>query len=101
MSNERDEPQNEMVQILRQMLEEARKNAAYRAEIDKSFGDRLPHTGDSIQELSHQAEELRKQSEQRLQEVMAYRSRLFATLDRLIEVLTQISTKLDKHGPSG
>ena len=32
MSNDRDEPQNELVQILRQILEEAQKTATYGAQ---------------------------------------------------------------------
>ncbi len=84
----------ETVKLLQQMLEELRKNREYREQTAKA----ILETRLSSDEHERRVEKLRNEAELRRQEDAAYRTRLHDTLDRLIQVISEISTKLDKQG---
>ena len=102
MSDTHDELQREMVQLLRQAVQELQKGREYREAVAQSITRDLPDQKKSREEHEQRMAEMKKEGEQRRKEEVEYRNRLFATLDRLIEVLSQISTKLHHpDSPSG
>jgi hypothetical protein len=87
----------ETVKLLQQMLEELQKNREYREQLEKSLSGIRPNSSEEHQRRMREIGELRKDSEQKRQEDLAYRAQLLGTLDRLIEVISAVSTKLDKQ----
>jgi len=80
------------------MLEELRKNREFREQGLKGLTEMRPRF--RPEEHERRLEEIKKEGEQRRQEDREYRERLFDTLNRLIEVASELAKKLDKVSQS-